>query len=214
MEQSMKEIRSAIREYDPQLSKSLVQEALMKGASPLAIVKEISEELKSIGAEFESGELFLTDLIGAATAVEEAMGPLRKKIESSKEQIHFKGTVVMGTVEGDIHSIGKNIVLSMLRANGYNVVDIGEDKPTSEFIDAVKTNKADVVGASALLSTTMMRQRDLVEAINAQGLRGNVKVVIGGAPITKEWCEEIQADGYAREAIDAVKLIDDLLKSC
>jgi len=211
MEKLMKKMREAIREYDPSLARNLVEEALSKSKSALVIVNEISAELQIIGDEFEAGNLFLTDLIGAAAAVEEAMEPLKRELEKSAEQIQYKGTVVMGTVEGDIHSIGKNIVTSLLRANGYEVIDVGADQPTSVFIDAVKKHDADVVGASALLRTTMMKQRTLMEALEEEGLRNKVKAIIGGAPVTKEWCKEIGADGYAREATDAVKLVDRLL---
>lgn len=210
-EQILKDIRAAIRKYDPDLTQSLAEEALKKGLRPQKIVEEMSEELKAIGTEFSEGVIFLVELVGAATAAEGVMKVLRESIEKSKEKIHYQGKIVLGTVAGDIHSIGKNIVASVLIANGFEVIDIGEDQPVSAFVNKVKEEKPDIVGASALLTTTMTEQSKLVEALNKEGLRDKVKVIIGGAPITEEWCREIGADGYAHDAFEAVRLVKRLL---
>jgi methylmalonyl-CoA mutase cobalamin-binding domain/chain len=116
------------------------------------------------------------------------------------------GTVVLGTVEGDMHEIGKTLVGTMLTANGFKVIDLGVDKSAEKFIDAVKENQADIVGASALLTTTMLQQRKLIEALQSAGLRDQVKVMVGGAPVTESFADEIGADGYAEDAISAVDL--------
>ena len=116
------------------------------------------------------------------------------------------GTVVLGTVEGDMHEIGKTLVGTMLVANGFKVVDLGVDLSADKFISAVKENKADIVGASALLTTTMLQQKKIIEALDAEGLSGQVKVMVGGAPVTESFAAEIGADGYAEDAISAVDL--------
>jgi methylmalonyl-CoA mutase cobalamin-binding domain/chain len=120
---------------------------------------------------------------------------------------------VLGTVEGDLHEIGKTLVGTMLAANGFLVTDIGVDKPADDFVDAVKQNDATLVGASALLTTTMPEQRKLIEALKEAGLRDQVKVMVGGAPVTKGWAEEIGADGYAEDAITAVTVAKDLAEA-
>ena len=133
---------------------------------------------------------------------------LEEAITKAGGQIQSKGTVVIGTVEGDIHDIGKTVVAALLQANGYTVHDLGVEVPSSRFIEAAESQKADIIAMSALLSTTMLYQRDMVELLGNKGLRDKFFALVGGAPVTQAWADEISADGYARGAYEAVQLLD------
>lgn len=202
----IEEIRNDIINYDPEEVVKKCKKALDSGVDPLKIIEEgIAKALKTVGDGFEKGELFLVHLISAASAAEKGLKDviepeLRRRNLSRK----VLGRVVLGTVEGDIHDIGKNIVASLLFSSGFEVYDLGKDVPVTEFINKVKEVDADIVAASALLSTTMPVQKELIEELKAEGLRERVKVIVGGAPVTAEWAEEIGADGYAEDASGAV----------
>ena len=202
----IEEIINDIINYDPEEVVKKCKKALESGVDPLKIIEEgIAKALKTVGDGYEKGELFLVHLISAASAAEKGLKDVIEP-ELSKRKINRKvlGKVVLGTVEGDIHDIGKTIVASLLFASGFTVYDLGKDVPVKEFIKKVKEVDADIVAASALLSTTMPVQKDLIEALKAEGLREKVKVMVGGAPVTEEWAEEIGADGYAEDALGAV----------
>jgi methylmalonyl-CoA mutase cobalamin-binding domain/chain len=145
----------------------------------------------------------------AKGAIDEVLQP---EISRRREERRGLGVVVLGTVEGDIHDIGKNLVAAMLFAGGFEVIDLGKDVPTEEFIKKAKEVKADIVGASALLTTTIPMQREIIKALAKEGIRDKVKVIVGGAPVTQEWADEIGADGYGADAVEAVKLAKNLLK--
>lgn len=202
----IEEIRNDIINYDPEEVVKKCKKALDSGVDPLKIIEEgIAKALKTVGDGFEKGELFLVHLISAASAAEKGLKDviepeLRRRNLSRK----VLGRVVLGTVEGDIHDIGKNIVASLLFSSGFEVYDLGKDVPVTEFINKVKEVDADIVAASALLSTTMPVQKELIEELKTEGLREKVKVMVGGAPVTEEWAEEIGADGYAEDASGAV----------
>lgn len=202
----IEEIRNDIINYDPEEVVKKCKKALDSGVDPLKIIEEgIAKALKTVGDGFEKGELFLVHLISAASAAEKGLKDviepeLRRRNLSRK----VLGRVVLGTVEGDIHDIGKNIVASLLFSSGFEVYDLGKDVPVTEFINKVKEVDADIVAASALLSTTMPVQKELIEELKTEGLRERVKVIVGGAPVTAEWAEEIGADGYAEDASGAV----------
>jgi 5-methyltetrahydrofolate--homocysteine methyltransferase len=185
---------------------ALAKEALEKGLDPLQSITEgLTKGIQKAGELFAEGEFFLPDLIFSAAAMKTAMDVLEPVLVGDQAP-KVVGTIVLGTVEGDLHEIGKNLVGTMLTANGFKVIDIGADKPASEFIDAVKDNRANLVGASALLTTSMLRQKDLIEALKDAGLREQVMVLVGGAPVTEKYAKEIGADGYAPDAISAVEL--------
>ena len=187
-------------------AETLAKEALEKGLDPLQCIAEgLTKGIQKVGELFASGEYFLPQLITAANAMKTPLDILEPALvgEQAREVV---GTIVLGTVEGDLHEIGKTLVGTMLTANGFKVIDIGVDKPASEFIDAVKESGANLVGASALLTTTMIRQENLIGALKDAGLREQVMVMVGGAPVTESYAKQIGADGYAENAISAVDL--------
>jgi len=184
----------------------LAKQALDQGLDPLAcITNGLTKGIQLVGELFASGEYYLPELIIGAEAMKAALEILEPAlpVDQTREVV---ATVVIGTVEGDLHEIGKTLVGTMLAANGFKVIDIGVDKPASEFVNAIKENNATIVGASALLTTTMLQQKRLIDAIDEAGLRDQVKVMVGGAPVTQSYSEQIGADGYAEDAISAVDL--------
>ena len=203
----IEEIKNGIMNYDPDEVVKSCKKALDAGLDPLKVIEDgIAKALQIIGDGFEKGELFLVHLVSAASAAEAGLKDVLEP-EIKKQQLIRKtlGKVVLGTVEGDIHDIGKNIVASLLFSSGFDVVDIGKDVPAKDFVAKVKEIDADIIGASALLSTTMPVQREIVEVLKAEGIRDRVKVILGGAPVTADWAEEIGADGYAEDAPGAVE---------
>ncbi|MBE9474348.1 MAG: corrinoid protein [Chloroflexi bacterium] len=192
-------------------SEALAKQALDQGFDPLTCVNEgLTKGIQKVGELFANGEYFLPELIIGAEAMKKALAILEPAMvgDQSREVV---GRVVLGTVEGDMHEIGKTLVGTMLIANGFQVFDIGVDKNAGDFITAVQENNADIVGASALLTTTMLQQKKLIESLEEADLRDKVKVMVGGAPVTESFAAEIGADGYAEDAISAVDLAFQLI---
>jgi corrinoid protein of di/trimethylamine methyltransferase len=199
-------LAQAVIDGEPEDAEALAKEALEHGLDPLdCITNGLTPGIQEVGRLFSSGEYFLPELIIGAEAMKKALAVLEPAMvgDQSREVV---GRVVLGTVEGDMHEIGKTLVGTMLIANGFEVIDIGVDKTTEEFIRAVHENNADIVGASALLTTTMLQQKKLIEELEAAGLRDKVKVMVGGAPVTESYAREIGADGYAEDAISSVDM--------
>jgi corrinoid protein of di/trimethylamine methyltransferase len=189
---------------EPEDAEALARKALELGLDPLdCIERGLTPGIDRVGELFATGEYFLPDLIIGGDTMKAALDVLEPALSSSQER-EVLAHVVLGTVEGDLHEIGKTLVATMLTANGFDVTDIGVDQPADAFVDAVKETGATLVGASALLTTTMLQQQKVIEALQEAGLRDHVKVMIGGAPVTRTWCEKIGADGYADDAIGAV----------
>jgi len=210
---SEEEIVNAVLSFDGDKVTEATRKALSQGQDPVKIVDELSKALGIVGKKFEDGEFFLMHLVAAAEPVQRVIKEvLEPEMMKKKEQRKSLGKVVLGTVSGDIHDIGKNIVGSMLFAAGFEVYDIGKDIPAEQFVAKAKEVNADIVGASALLSTSLPVQREIVEAVVAAGLRDRVKLIFGGAPVTEEWVKEIGGDGYADNAIEAVNVSKRLLK--
>ncbi len=204
-------IKDSLVAGEPELTVILTGEALAAGYAPLAIIKEaLVAGMNEVGDKFACGEFFLPELVVAAEGMQQAMGLLEPHLLASGEKIEA-GRVVLGTVKGDIHAIGKSLVGTMLTANGFKVYDLGVDVPREKFLEAVVDNQADILGLSALLTTTMLEQRMVIEALEKAGLRGKVKVMVGGAPVSQSWAQEIGADGYAEDAMGAVQLARRLL---
>jgi corrinoid protein of di/trimethylamine methyltransferase len=205
-------LRDQLLTFDSDNFVATIKKTVEQGTSPLEVVNALTEVLKEIGKKFENGELFLVHLVAAGDlarrATTEVLEPLIKKSGEKKEAL---GRILIGTVAGDIHDIGKNIVAMMLFTAGFEVYDIGKDVPTEEFVKKTKELDADIVAMSALLTTTLPVQREVVDALKKAGLRSKVKVLVGGAPVTSEWVQEIDADGYGADAIDAVKAAKKLL---
>lgn len=210
-EEILNGLSQAVVEGEPEKAAELAQQALDEGLDPLTCINEgLTPGIQRVGELFATGDYFLPDLIIGGEAMKDALEILEPALVGGQER-EIQGRVVLGTVEGDLHEIGKTLVGTMLAANGFRVTDIGVDKPAVDFVDAVRENDATLVGASALLTTTMPEQRKLIEALEEAGLRDQVKVMIGGAPVTEDWAEEIGADGYAQDAIGAVALAQRLI---
>jgi corrinoid protein of di/trimethylamine methyltransferase len=205
-QESYARLAQTVIDGEPEDAEEQARLALEQGLDPLACINEgLSPGIDRVGELFATGEYFLPDLIMGGDAMKAALAILEPALTGSQER-ELLGRVVLGTVEGDLHEIGKTLVGTMLTANGFLVTDIGVDKSADEFIAAIKESQATLVGASALLTTTMLQQQKLIEAIEEAGLRDQVKVMVGGAPITDSWAEKIGADGFAEDAISAVAL--------
>jgi corrinoid protein of di/trimethylamine methyltransferase len=197
---------------EPEDAAELAQQALAQGLDALdCINKGLSPGIDEVGELFATGEYYLPDLILGGDAMKAALEVLEPALAGGQNR-EILGRVVLGTVEGDLHEIGKTLVGTMLTANGFEVIDIGVDQPASKFVAAVKEHDATLVGASALLTTTMLHQQEVVGALKEAGLSDRVKVMIGGAPITENWAKEIGADGYAEDAIGAVAVAKELVE--
>jgi len=211
-EELYSKLEQAVIDGESEDAEALAKQALEAGLDPLACIDNgLTKGIQRVGELFSSGEYFLPELIMGADAMKAALNILEPALVGNQHR-EVVGKVVLGTVQGDLHEIGKTLVGTMLTANGFDVIDIGVDKSADEFIAAVKENNADIVGASALLTTTMLQQKALIQALEGAGLREQVKVMVGGAPVTDSYAKEIGADGYAEDAISAVgmamRLID------
>jgi len=187
----------------------MVRAALTAGENPKELLDTLMAGLKACGDRFERGEFFLPELLGAGDAFKAGMSILAPKL-STGDRVS-KGKVVLGTVHGDVHDIGKNLVGFMLSSAGFTVVDIGTDVSTEMFVQAVRDHQPQVVGMSALLTTTMLGMEDVIKELKKQGLRDRVKVIIGGGPVSKKYAEDIGADAYGNDAAQAVSLVRSLL---
>ncbi len=205
-------VAQSVIDSDEELAEQLAKQALEEGMDPLEVInKGYVVGIKQVGDMFECGELFLPELIQSAEAVKKATEILNEAIAGGEEK-KAKGKVLIATVEGDIHDIGKAIVVSLLVANGFDVVDMGRDVPVADIIAKAEEFGAQVIGTSALLTTTMVRQQELEKALVEKGLKGKFKTVVGGAPVTVRWAEKIGADAYAENAGEGVNKIMQLLE--
>jgi corrinoid protein of di/trimethylamine methyltransferase len=210
-EEILGQLAQAVIDGEPEDAEELARKALEQGIDPLVCINEgLTPGMDRVGELFASGEYYLPDLIIGGDAMKAALQVLEPALTGGQER-KILGRVVLGTVEGDLHEIGKTLVGTMLTANGFQVTDIGIDKPAADFVSAVKETGATLLGASALLTTTMLHQKEVIEALREAGLRETVRVMVGGAPVTESWAEQIGADGYAEDAIAAVALAKKLL---
>jgi 5-methyltetrahydrofolate--homocysteine methyltransferase len=192
----------------------LARQALREGMAPLdAINQGYVPGMHHVGEEFAQRRMFLPDMLASAEAMKAALSVLEPELTNRGEQRLSLGTVVLGTVKGDIHEIGKSLVSTLLQANGFRVVDLGVDVTAEKFATRAGELNAGIVGCSALLTTTMKNQKSVVEALEREGLRPRVKVIVGGAPVTRQWSEDIGADGYGKDAVSAVALVKRLLEN-
>ncbi len=205
-EEVIKKLQQAVIEGEPEDAEKFAKQALDQKVDPLECInKGLMPGIQKVGELFSTGEYFLPELIIGADAMKAALDILEPALVGGQER-SVVGRVVLGTVEGDLHEIGKTLVGTMLTANGFKVTDIGVDQTSEAFVQAIQENKADIVGASALLTTTMLQQKKLIEALENAGIRDKVKVMIGGAPVTDRYAKEIGADGYAEDAISSVDI--------
>jgi corrinoid protein of di/trimethylamine methyltransferase len=205
-------MRQSIIDGDPDEAAELAREALDEGVDPLeAIDLGFVPGIHHVGEEFRCGVMFLPDMMAGARAMQTAIGVLEPEMLARASRRQVLGRVVIGTAKGDIHEIGKNLVGMMLTANGFEVHDLGVDVSPERFVEKVREVGANVVGVSALLTTTMVGQRAVIQALTDAGIRHDVKVIVGGAPVTDAWAHEIGADGFGEDAVSAVNLARTLL---
>ena len=204
-------ISEAVQAGDADSCASLTRQALEAGASPLQIIDAgLTAGIRVVGDKFGTGEMFLPELMMAMQAMKAGLKLVEPVLKRMKIEQKGLGKVLMGTVKGDIHDIGKDIVASMLELNGYKVVDLGINVSAESFVRAIVEEQPQAVGLSAMLTTTMQEQRRVVEALRESGQRERVKVVVGGAPVSQKWAGEIGADGHGANAELAVKLVKSL----
>lgn len=207
------EMAQSVVDLDLGKAKQLAQNAIdEKQLSLLDVIeKGFGEGIKRVGDLWDEGEFFLPELMRGAQVMQEAVDIITPHLGEKADKLESKGTVVICTIEGDIHSIGKTIVAIMFKANGFNVIDLGVDVKIETIVETAEENNADVIGLSALLTTTMIGQKKVVELLSEKGLREKYKVMLGGAPVTEKWVKECGADGYAENAVAAVALAKKLL---
>lgn len=207
---NLSELHDAIVNGDRDAATAITQEAIDQGRSPEELVEQyMIPAMDEVGRRFEGEEFFVPELLLAARAMKGALALLRPLLADTGASM--RGRVVIGTVKGDLHDIGKNLVSSMLEGGGFEVVDLGSDVAPEDFTRAVKENQANVVGLSALLTVTMPSMKTTIEALRDAGIRDDVKVMVGGAPLTAAFASEIGADGYAENAAAAVRMARDLV---
>jgi 5-methyltetrahydrofolate--homocysteine methyltransferase len=210
-EEIIKQFKEAIVIMDIDSAKKTCKDALAKGVEPFKIIQDgIVEAVKIVGERFEAEEYFLPELIMAGEIITKTMEILEPHIKSTSKS---KGKVVIGTGKGDMHDIGKNIVITFMKAEGFEVIDLGVDVSIEKFIQTIRNENPEILAISALVSSTMPEVEYVMKALNKEGLRDKVKVIIGGAPITQDFVNDIGADGYARDAIDGIKICKEWIGS-
>ncbi len=210
MSETLEQLADRLYKGDAAAVAELTQTALDEGVKAGRVLGEgLVGGMDRVGTDFRSGVLFVPEVLIAARAMRAGLDILRPMLAES--DVPMAGKAVLGTAKGDLHDIGKNLVSMMLQGGGFEVVDLGADVPSEKFVEAVKTEKADLLGISALLTTTMVDMKTTLEALKQAGLRDSVKVMVGGAPLTQAFADEIGADGYAPDAPSAVELARSLL---
>lgn len=206
----LEDLKASVIGMEVERATDLTQKALDDGLGAGEILDEaLISAMDTVGEQYERGEKYVPEMLLSAQAMKGAMKLLRPLLISSGAKM--KGCVVMGTVEGDLHDIGQNLVGMMLEGAGFEVYNLGAEISAEEFVKGVREHKANLVGLSALLTTTMLHMSDVINALKEAGLRNQVKIMIGGAPVSQEYADEIGADGYAPDAASAVKLAEQLV---
>ncbi|MBI3164249.1 MAG: corrinoid protein [Anaerolineales bacterium] len=212
IEKLFKDMAQSIIDGDSDISVELAQKSIEMGIPPLdAITKGFVVGVNYIGDQFGAGEAFLPELVMAGEAMKAAVAVLEPELIKLGEAREIMGRVVLATVEGDIHEIGKTLVGTMLSASGFEVTDLGVDQSADKIIGKALEINANLIGLSALLTTTMVRQRELIEELDKENLRPRIQVMVGGAPITRDWATKIKADGTSEDAVGAVALAKQLV---
>ncbi len=207
---NLSEIANAVIAGNRKRVQELVSKALEGGLNPEEIINNgLLAGMSVIGERFKNNEIFVPEVLVSARAMQAGMDILKPLI--AKNPSIIKGKVVIGTVKGDLHDIGKNLVSMMLEGAGYQVIDLGIDVPPEKFVEAIREHNPDIVGMSALLTTTMPQMKVTIDILKKEGVRNKVKVIVGGAPVTESFAKEIGADGYAPDAPSAVELVNQLM---
>jgi len=209
-EELFKQMAQSIIDGEEDLAAELAQKALDEGIDALeAITNGYVAGVNEVGESFACGSAFLPELVMAGEAMKAAIAVLEPSMKAAGTERKILGKVVLGTVEGDIHEIGKSLVGTMLTSSGFEVYDMGVDVSTADFLAKAEEVGADIIGLSALLTTTMVKQKEVIDEVTKRGLK--VKVMVGGAPVTREWVHKIEADGYSEDAIGAVNVAKELM---
>ncbi|MGZ8422055.1 MAG: cobalamin B12-binding domain-containing protein [Nitrospira sp.] len=204
-EELLKAMAQSIIDGESEIAADLANQSIEAGMDPLnAITNGYVVGVRQVGETFACGDVFLPELVMAGEAMKAAIAVLEPELKKRGASREILGKVILATVEGDIHEIGKSLVGTMLTASGFEVFDLGVNVPTATILQKAEEVKADIIGLSALLTTTMIRQKEVIEALDKKGLRQGTKVMIGGAPVTSDWVKKIGADGYSEDAIGAV----------
>ena len=204
----LENLNTAIINGDQQSARENAQKAIDEGLDPLEAVDDgLSKGMEIVGAKFEKGDVFLPELLMAADTFNAAMEILNPLIEANKQKTSKLGTILLATVKGDQHNIGKNIVATVLETNGFEVVDIGIDQSTLNIIEAAQNHKVDFIGLSSVMTTTMPYQKEVIDTLMEMSLREKFFVLVGGGPVSQQWADEIGADAYGENAAEAVKLV-------
>lgn len=212
MKELFEKMKVAVLEGEEDEAIALAKQALAEQMDLKTVMDEgFLKGIQEAGQLFSDGEYYLPDLVCSADAMKSALAVLDVELKKPASGFVSRGKVIMTTVQGDVHDIGKIIVAAMLTANGYEVFDLGVDVPNEEVLEAIEAIKPDIVGLSALLTTTMVEQKNILDALKTSRKRNNVKVIVGGAPVTHEWANKIGADGYSDDAISAVALVNEML---
>jgi corrinoid protein of di/trimethylamine methyltransferase len=210
--QVFQEMAQSIIDGDSEISAKLAQQAVVQGIDPLvAISQGFVVGVNQVGEAFAKGDAFLPELVMAGEAMKAAVAVLEPELARRGTERKVLGKVILCTVEGDIHEIGKTLVGTMLSSAGFKVFDLGVDVPVMKVVEKAREVNADIVAMSALLTTTMVHQKDVIEALEDIGIRSKIKVLVGGAPVTKEWVKQIGADGYSEDAIGAINVARQVL---
>jgi len=211
-DQLFEAMRQSIIDGAPDTATELAQQALASGVDPLEAVNQgFAAGITFAGEQFGCGQIYLPDLLASAEAMKAAMSILEPEMLKQGSQREALGKVILGTAKGDIHDIGKNLVATILAASGFQIFDLGTSVTPEQFVAKAKEVDADIVGVSALLTTTMAGQKAVIEALDRNGLRPRIKAIIGGAAVTSKWAADIGADGFSRNAIDALELAKNLM---
>jgi corrinoid protein of di/trimethylamine methyltransferase len=202
----------SIIDGEPEIAGQLAQQSIEAGVDPLdAINIGFVTGVNFVGEQFSCGEMYLPDLVLAGEAMKNAVAVLEPEMNRRGTQRTMLGKVILGTVEGDIHDIGKTLVGTMLSASGFQVFDLGVDVPVDKFVDQARQNSADLIGVSALLTTTMVKQKSVIDKLKEAGLHPQIKVMVGGVPVTSDWARQIGADGFSEDAIGSVAVAKQIL---
>jgi trimethylamine corrinoid protein len=205
-------LQASLLDLDMEATEKAAKEVVKSNLNAIEAVNILTDTLRGIGEKFEKYEAFLPDLMIAAEAMNRALKVLEPELLKIKSDFQSKGTVIIGTVKGDIHDLGKMIVETMLSASGFTVIDLGKDISKSNFLEAANRYEPDIIGLSATMTTTLPMQKEIIEYFDALGDRSKYKIIIGGAVATHEYAEEIGADGFAVDAVDTVRLAGTLIK--
>ena len=211
MNQVLERLREAIVQGEEELAKAAVLDALQAGMDPLQVISQaVISGVRQAGELWKEGEYFIPDIVMSTEAYKAVMALLRPQLK--REEIPPQGKIIVGVVAGDMHDLGKSLVVSLLQTGPFEVIDLGVNVPLDKFLDAVRRHRPQILGIGAYMSTTMLTIRDVLVALKDQGLRSGLKVIVGGVPVTQKFADEVEADAFGKDAIDTLQKAEKLVK--